>query len=190
MELKPSLIDRGGVGVFAGTDIFKGERVASGVSKEDYRLLIPWECFAEYEPALQRKITSFCIGTPHGFIPPDNLDFNRLSIEWYFNHSCEGNLGFDERGDFVTRMRVAAGDELAYDYGLAESNPSFLMACHCGKSSCRRIITGNDWKGEDCRRRNIEYMLPSLRVLPARVGTHVGNLFKPSAKRLGPVGSR
>jgi hypothetical protein len=190
MELKPSLIDRGGVGVFAAIDIFEGERVASGVSEEDYRLLIPWERFAEYDPALQDKIMSFCIGTPRGFIPPENFDFNKLSIEWYFNHSCEGNLGFDERGGFVTKMRVAAGDELAYDYGLAESNPSFRMICHCGKSGCRRIITGNDWKDEDFRRRNIEYMLPRLRGLPARVGTHVGSLFKPSAKRFGPLRSR
>jgi hypothetical protein len=190
MELKPSLIDRGGVGVFAVTDIFEGERVASGVSKEDYRLLIPWKSFPGYDAALQRKIMSFCIGTPDGFIPPENFDFNRLSIEWYFNHSCEGNLGFDERGDFVARVRVAAGDELAYDYALAESNPSFRMVCNCRKSHCRRIITGNDCRNEDFRRRNIEYMLPRLRELPARVGTHVANLFKPSAKRLGTVGSR
>jgi hypothetical protein len=190
MELKPSLIDRGGVGVFAVIDIFEGERVASGVSEEDFRLLIPWERFAEYDSGLQDKIMSFCIGTPRGFIPPENLDFNKLSIEWYFNHSCEGNLGFDEHGDFVTRMHVTKGEELTYDYGLAESNPSFRMACCCGKSNCRRMITGNDWKDEDFRRRNIEYMLPSLRVLPAKAGTHVRNLLKPAAKRFSTVGSR
>jgi len=190
MELRPSLIDARGVGVFAVVEIPKGERVASGISEEDYKLLIPWECFADYDPTLQRKVMTFCIGTPEGFIPPENLDFNRLSIEWFFNHSCEGNLGFDERGDFVARRRVSAGEELTYDYGLAESNPSFRMSCNCRKASCRKTVTGNDWKDDDFRRRNKEYMLPRLRVLPAIVGTPAGSLFKPSAKRFGTIGSR
>ena len=190
IELRPSRIDAAGIGVFSVTEIFKGERVASGIGEEDYKHLVPWEVFDHYDPTIQRKVVDFCIGTPEGFLPPKDLDFNSLSIEWYFNHSCDGDLGFDDQGDFVARRRIARGQELAYDYGLAESNPAFRMSCNCGKSECRKVVTGNDWKDDDFRRRNIVYMLPRLRLSPARVGAPVASLFKPSAKRLGTLEPR
>jgi len=97
------------------------------------------------------------------FIPLEPLDFNRLSIEWYFNHSCNGNLGFNRSGDFIAIRNISKDTELTYDYGLAESNPRFKMRCKCGSKKCRKIITGNDWKKETFRRSRIEYMLPALR---------------------------
>ncbi len=112
----------------------------------------------------------FCIGTPEGFIPPENLDFNRLSIEWYLNHSCEGNCGFNDNGDFVAIREIESGEELTYDYGLAESNPNFRMMCACGSKSCRKLITGNDWKDEEFQAKNQDHMLPRLRrFVPAHV---------------------
>ena len=118
---------------------------------------------ASYDDDVRKKINDFCIGTPEGFIPPEGLDFNRLSIEWYLNHSCDGNVGFNEEGDFVAIKGIEPGDELTYDYGLAESNPSFVMACTCGSTICRKEITGNDWKDQDFQARNREHMLPRLR---------------------------
>lgn len=107
-----------------------------------------------------------CIGAPEGFIPPDKLDFNTLSIEWYLNHSCEGNVGFNDDGDFVARRHIEKSEELTYDYTLAESNPRFRMECKCGSGGCRRIITGNDWKDPAFRAKNLDYMLPRLRREP------------------------
>jgi hypothetical protein len=34
-----------------------------------------------FDGSIQKKIRDFCIGTPEGFIPPQDLDFNKLSIE-------------------------------------------------------------------------------------------------------------
>ncbi len=170
IELRPSHVHRCGVGVFAAADIGSGQKVADGISEEDYQDLIPWSRFESFGPELRKKILDFCIGTPEGFIPPENLDFNKLSIEWYLNHSCEGNCGFDDRGDFVAIRDVGRGEELTYDYGLAESNPMFVMKCTCGSRTCRKIITGNDWKGETFRSRNQERMLPRLRrLIPAHI---------------------
>jgi hypothetical protein len=76
-----------GVGVFAVPDISKAQKVADGIAEEDFRVLIHWATFESYDNDVQRKIMDFCIGTPEGFIPPENLDFNKLSIEWYLNHS-------------------------------------------------------------------------------------------------------
>ena len=163
IELKPSKIDMGGVGVFAVWGIKSGRKVADGIEDKDFDHLVPWACLDSYENELRQKIREFCIGTPEGFIPPPDFDFNRLSIDWYFNHSCEGNLGFDDDGDFIAIRDITKGEELTYDYALAESNPEFRMLCTCGSKNCRKIITGNDWKDEQFRIRNREHILPRLK---------------------------
>jgi hypothetical protein len=163
IELRPSAIDGGGIGVFAVRNIMKDQKVADGIHEEDYEEMIPWVRFGTFDADVQKKIMDFCIGTPEGFIPPEGLDFNKLSVEWYLNHSCEGNCGFNDEGDFVAIKDVCRGDELTYDYGLAESNPKFIMTCTCGSGKCRKTITGNDWKEQGFRAKNQEHMLPHLR---------------------------
>jgi SET domain-containing protein len=146
VELRPSKIAKDGVGVFAVTKIKKGMRVFEGVHLKYFNDLAPWTIYNHLPKSTQHKIMSFCVGTPDGFIPPDNYDFNSLSIEWYLNHSCDGNIGFDSVGDFIAIKTINPGDELAYDYGLVESNPKFRMRCNCKASNCRKNITGNDWQ--------------------------------------------
>ena len=158
IALKHSRIE--GVGVVAVAEMRHGERVAAGISDSDYDFLISWIEFPKLDTDVQAKVNAFCIGTPEGFIPPDDLDFNRLTIEWYFNHSCAGNLGFNESGDFVARKNIRNGEELTYDYGMAESNPRFRMECRCGAENCRKIITGSDWRDPIFREANLDYMLP------------------------------
>lgn len=166
IELRPSHIDLGGVGVFAVSSIPKGQKVADGIAEADFQDLIPWTAFEGYDPDVQKKVHDFCIGTPRGFVPPENLDFNKLSIEWYLNHSCDGNCGFNDDGDFVAIRDIEQGKELAYDYGLAESNPNFTMKCTCGSEKCRKVITGNDWKNQDFRAQHLQHMHPRLRRVP------------------------
>ncbi|SRR5712692_8065469 len=161
IELKPSKID--GIGVFAVPAIKKDQKVADGIYEEDYESLIPWNQFGSFDEEIQKKIMDFCVGTPEGFIPPEDMDLNKLSVEWYFNHSCGGNLGFNENGDFVAHQDIKKGEELTYDYGLAESNPKFRMVCKCASKNCRGIVTGNDWKDQEFRKKNLDYMLPTLR---------------------------
>jgi hypothetical protein len=167
MELRASKID--GFGVFTVNEIKKGSVIAEGIHEEDYHNLIPWSKFKSYNQDLKNKILSFCIGTPEGFIPLDlkkPLDFDRIPAESCMNHSCDGNVGFNEVGDFVAIRDIKPGDELTYDYGLGESNPEFKMECKCGSQDCRKLITGNDWKGENFRNKNLNVMLPALRKAP------------------------
>lgn len=167
IELRPSQIDSGGVGVFSVRGLEKGQKVADGVAVEDFLELVPWGAFQGLAKDIQRKVMAFCIGTPEGFVPPPEFDFNKLSIEWYLNHSCRGNCGFDDNGDFVAIRTIQQGEELSYDYALIESNPNFSMQCNCGAPGCRLLVTGNDWKDEDFVARNREYMHPRLRRLLA-----------------------
>ncbi|MGD0217256.1 MAG: SET domain-containing protein [Desulfobaccales bacterium] len=162
IKLKPSRIDNGGVGVFAVTAIKKGEKVADGIPIEDLSEVIPWNEVGHLDKNVQKKVKKFCVGTIIGFVPPDNNDFNKLSIEWYFNHSCNGNLGFDKNGDFIAIRYIKNGEELSYDYGLIESNPNFKMKCKCHNYNCREIVTGNDWKVLAKDKSKIKYMHPFL----------------------------
>lgn len=177
MELRPSLIDDGGVGVFAVSNLRAGHYIADGVEESDYERLVFWRRLGEFDEDVQRKIHDFCIGTQEGFIPPENLDFNGLTIEWFFNHSCEGNVGFDDAGNFIARRAIRKGEELAYDYGLAESNPAFRMKCTCGSKHCRHVVTGDDWKDPAFRKANAKFMLPRLRRP------------RPSARPVQPAGA-
>ena len=74
------------------------------------------------------------------------------SVMLFINHSCEPNVGL--AGNIVLRaMRdVAAGEELTTDYCLFDvSTPP--MECRCGTPSCRKVITGDDWRNPELRAR-------------------------------------
>jgi SET domain-containing protein len=161
IELATSKIH--GIGVFAARKIKKRQFIAEGIHKEDYKDLVSWEEVKYANKDIKKKILDFCIGSPKGFVSPEDNDFNKLCIEWYFNHSCNGNVGFNKNGDFIAIRNIRKGEELTYDYGLAESNPKFKMKCNCSNSNCRKIITGNDWKNLEFRKNNLMSMLPALR---------------------------
>jgi SET domain-containing protein len=163
LELRPSKIHINGVGVFAVNSFRKGQKIADGINKKDYESIISWKHFNKFSKSVQKKITDFCIGTPKGFIPPENNDFNNLTVEWYLNHSCNGNLGFNKNGDFIALRNIKKGEELSYDYGLAESDSEFAMRCTCNSKNCRKKITGNDWKNAEFRKKKSNYMLPALK---------------------------
>lgn len=163
LELKLSKIHKGGIGAFAMRKFKKGQKVAGGIAEEDYVNVVPWEKFRKYPQQIKKKIIDFCIGTQKGFIPPDESHFNMLSVEWFFNHSCDGNLGFDKNGDFIARRDIKKGEEISFDYGLADSNPNYRLKCECGSPNCRKIVTGNDWKDPEYRKKNFKYMLPVLK---------------------------
>jgi SET domain-containing protein len=181
IELRPSKID--GTGVYAVPSLRRDMTVAEGITERDFENLIPWERIRALDSEVRKKIDAFCIGTPEGFIPPEDLDFNKLTIEWYLNHSCDGNVGFNPMGDFVARRKIEKGEELTYDYGLAESNPRFRMKCRCGAPNCRKIISGNDWRDPAFREKNLEYMLPRLRAAADVVTTPPARLRRVAGPR-------
>jgi hypothetical protein len=160
-ELRRSSID--GIGLFASKTFPAGSFIAEGITDEDLRHLVTWKVFSSLDEAVKEKVQAFCVGTPLGFVPPPDFDFNKLTPEWYMNHSCNGKVGFDEKGNFIARRDIAIGKELTFDYGLAESYPEFSMECTCGCEGCRKTITGDDWQDPEFRKLNRAYLLPHLR---------------------------
>ena len=160
IEIKPSKITRGGIGVHALRNLKKATIVAYAkylgedffLSKANYHKL---------DAITKSRIKNFCAISPEGFSVP--RDINYISIPWHMNHCCDGNVGFDSDGNFVTIKNVKKGEELCYDYGLIISDPKFKLLCKCGSYNCRKNITGSDWKNEEFRKKNYKYMTPELK---------------------------
>lgn len=63
-----------------------------------------------------------------------------------FNHSCEPNLGFTGQIGLVAMRDIQVGEELTFDYAMSDGGPYDEFECNCGSQTCRRKVTGNDWK--------------------------------------------
>lgn len=88
-------------------------------------------------------------------VPPtaSEVEQNILSL----NHSCDPNVGVRGQITFVTMIDVPEGAELTIDYAMIDGDPSERMECSCGSSSCRKIITGDDWQLPELRQRYAGY---------------------------------
>src|SRR5262249_27046830 len=73
-------------------------------------------------------------------------------VMMFLNHSCEPNVGIQGQIVFVAMRDVAAGEELTLDYATIDCDTE-PMACRCGAVGCRRVVTGQDWRRPDLRRK-------------------------------------
>lgn len=161
IKIKPSK-RFGGIGVFSVRKL----KIGTIISKLDLLgedLFYSWEDFKKIDKESQKVVTDFCASSEQGFYAPK--DINYISIPWHMNHCCDGNVGFDKNGNFITIEDVEINSELCYDYGLVFTNPNYKLKCICKSVNCRGIITGNDWKDEKYRKQKIKYMFPEIKRL-------------------------
>lgn len=163
IEIRPSKLIPGEVGLFAARSIKKDETIIDASAFNEK--LFPWEEYNALDPLTKKKIRDFCCGRDEGFYAPKDL--NLLSIAWYMNHSCDPNIGFDKKYNFVAMKNLKRGDELFWDYSYDETNPHFRMKCGCKSKHCREKISGNDWKNADKLNFNMDYVSPHVRKLIA-----------------------
>ena len=161
IEIKPSTIIKEEIGVFAVCDISKNSVIAKAEIFETKVVKFNWNQVNQFDDITRKKIMDYGLGEINGVTIIDNLNY--LSIPWNMNHGCDYNVGFGEHDDFIAKRNIRKGEELLWDYGLAETNPKFKMMCKCRSPICRKIITGNDWKNSEFRKKNIDYMLNALR---------------------------
>jgi len=81
----------------------------------------------------------------------------------FSNHSCDPNLGVRGQIVFVALRDVAAGEELTHDWAMTDAD-DYEMQCRCGSPRCRGVITGQDWRREELRRRYAGYMSAYLQA--------------------------
>ena len=72
----------------------------------------------------------------------------------YVNHSCEPNMQFEGSIIITAQRDISPREELTIDYGLHFANPEFKLVCTCGSVSCRKTITGDDWKNPEFQQKN------------------------------------
>ncbi len=160
-ELRPSQVFTGEVGAFAVRPIKKGEIVASAEAPEEV-VFIKREDVDKLDPITKKKIEGFCLVDEEGeYCLP--ADLNNMGSSWYFNHSCEANIAYDDEGNFIADRDLVAGEELFLDYGRMFTDPGFRMTCACGHPNCRGVVSGNDWLDPEFRRLNEEKMWPEMR---------------------------
>ena len=66
----------------------------------------------------------------------------------FSNHSCEPNIAVRGEITFVALRDIAAGEELTHDWATTDDD-GYEMECRCGAPSCRRTVTGQDWRRAD-----------------------------------------
>lgn len=125
--------ERAGTGVFANAPISKGEVVAMWggvVYQQD-----------AYE-RLSRELKHYLLQIDeHLYIGPSSME--TVDKAEYFNHSCEPNLGFRGQIALVAMRDIMAGEELTFDYAMAETYDQ-EWTCNCGSRLCRQDILGTD----------------------------------------------
>jgi len=75
------------------------------------------------------------------------------SADWRMNHCCEANCGLKGQIVFVAMRDIQVGEELVYDYAMTETDPEYELHVSCKYPSCRKKITGNDWKNIELQKK-------------------------------------
>jgi hypothetical protein len=64
----------------------------------------------------------------------------------FINHSCDPNAGLRGQIVLVAMRGIRAGEQICFDYAMSDSRAFDEFDCMCGDPSCRKRITGDDWK--------------------------------------------
>ena len=137
-----------GRGLFAREPIGKGEIVCvKGGHVFDRRRLA--ELQPELGPAEIQIADDLFIGPVRAGEREGSMIFS--------NHSCEPNIGVQGQIVFVAIRDVSAGEELTHDWAMTDDD-TYEMACGCGAPTCRRVITGQDWRRPELQQKYGDYM--------------------------------
>ena len=80
----------------------------------------------------------------------------------WVNHSCEPNAGLRGQVTLVAMRTIERGEEICFDYSMADGCDYDEFTCHCGVPSCRGLISGEDWKRPELLERYAGYRSPYL----------------------------
>jgi uncharacterized protein len=132
-----------GRGLFAKEYIVKGEVVAV---KGGYIMTTQdWAAIADSIGPAEIYVSDGLV------IAPKSKEEYESSM-MHLNHSCEPNVGVEGQIVFVAMREVEPDEELVIDYAMIDDLDD-EMTCCCGTASCRKIITGRDWRKPELQRK-------------------------------------
>lgn len=154
VAIEPSPIAQ--LGLFARAAIAQG----TVVSRMGGRLVLGTELQQIFIEAAQRPahpyVDTITVGESlHLVLPPGQPNH-------YGNHSCDPNVWWAGAYILVARRPIVAGEEVTSDYATSTGVAGFAMACCCGSSLCRGVITGEDWRLPELQARYGDHWIPTL----------------------------
>ncbi|ARQ72064.1 SET domain-containing protein [Streptomyces marincola] len=146
----------------AGTGLFASAPVPAGtpVSRLGGRLVSTAELLELFAEAATRPDPAYIdtisvTETLHLVMPPG-------APNHYGNHSCDPNLWWAGHYTLTARRDIPAGAEVTLDYGTVSTAPGFRLVCACGSGPlCRGVITDEDWRRPELRRRYGGHWIPA-----------------------------
>lgn len=93
--------------------------------------------------------------TDNLFIAPVTNEERALSM-LYLNHSCEPNAGLCGEITFIAMRDIEPGEELTDDWAITDDD-DYNEPCNCDAATCRKTLTGTDWRRNDLQRKYAGY---------------------------------
>lgn len=88
------------------------------------------------------------------------------------NHSCEPNCGLLGQTLIVAMRDIPNGEELSFDYAMCDASDYDEFRCQCGHPTCRKVVTGSDWRDTALQEKYAgwfsPYLVRQIAALPAR----------------------
>jgi len=146
---------------FAGEDIKAGEWIwkkHEGANPLSTDILVTRKELESWDPKVREQFMSLAYQVDDsqylGFDPAKPPAQSELEENWV-NHSCDGNCWYMNDELLVAMRDIKKGEELCYDYALTEGDEDWVLApkCLCSAKSCRGLVTGNDWKNPELRKK-------------------------------------
>ncbi len=162
IRLKPSKTVAGEIGAFALKAFKKGDILVNSADFEDGNIMSIDE-YKKLSDITREMLFAHSTMTPTKLFIPKDLNF--IKPINYFNHSCEANTGFDLSDNYVATKDISVGDEFLLDYSLLNTNPEFQFECKCGTTTCRKVITGNEWRNDEYWKKNLPYFASTIREM-------------------------
>ncbi len=147
-NLIEGLAKSGGKGVFANSSFKKGETLimygGSVMTLEEEKAL-PESC-GDYAHQIDDNLVI-------GAKKPEEL-----GLSDFVNHSCDPNCGFKGQLRLVAMRDIELGEEITFDYAMVLYSPlshnvDYELKCNCKSPNCRNVITTNDWKLPELRKK-------------------------------------
>ena len=166
LEVRPDP-DKGGFGVFAREAAQAGE------------VLVVWGGNVVTEELLEQLpfvMQHHAVQIDEGLYLATVVDLEPAD---YVNHSCEPNLGLRGQITLVALRDIQPDEEVCFDYAMTDSTPYDEFECHCGLTTCRKVVTGNDWKMPELWAKYQGYFSPYLQRRIEQLANEQGLLITP-----------
>jgi hypothetical protein len=91
-----------------------------------------------------------------------------ISLDEYLNHSCDANTWLIDEVTLTARRNIEPGEEVTLDQGIWNSEDDYVEdrePCSCGATTCRRILTEEDWQRTDVQKAYAGHFHPMIQAL-------------------------